>query len=80
MGNVSSDSSDEFALFYECLPNKTYQFQSEKCSDGKLSKIRITDLAVANAVGDKLLIFVIGKAPNPGCFENVKCLSFRYRN
>ena len=53
---------------------------SDKCSGGKLSKIRITGLAVANAVGDKLPMFVIGKAKKPRCFKNVKFLSCRYRN
>ena len=43
-------NADKSGLFYECLPNKTYQFMSEKCSGGKLSKIHITGLAVANAV------------------------------
>ena len=55
-------NTDEFGLFYDCLPNKTYQRKSEKCSGGKLSKIPITGLAVANTIGDKLPIFVIGKA------------------
>lgn len=36
---------EEFKLFCQCLPNKTYQFKSEKCSGGKLSKIRINGLA-----------------------------------
>ena len=38
-------NADEFGLFYECLPNKTYQIKSENSSDGKLSKTR--------TVGDK---------------------------
>ena len=59
---------DEFELFYQCLPNKTYQLKSEKCYGGKLSKIRITGMAAANAMGNKLPMFVIGKAKNPRCF------------
>ena len=73
-------NADEFGLFYQCLPNKTYQLKSEKCSGGKLSKIRITGLAAANAVGEKLPMFVIGKAKNPRCFKNIKFLPCRYRN
>ena len=65
-------NADEFGLFYEYLPNKTYQPKSEKCSGGKSSKIRIIGLARANAVGDKLSMFVIGKAKKSRCFENVK--------
>ena len=31
-------------------------------------------MAAANAMGDKLPMFVIGKAKNPRCFKNVKFL------
>ena len=59
---------------------KPYQLKSEKSSGGKLSKIRITGLTAANAVGDKLTMFVIGKVKKPRCFNNVKFLPCRYRN
>ena len=55
-------NADEFGLFYKCVINKTYQLKSEKCSGGKLSKIRITGMAAANPVGDKIPVFVIGKS------------------
>ena len=70
-------NGDESGLFYQCLPNKTYQLKSEKCYGGKLSKIRITGMAAANAIGNKLPMFVIGKAKNPRCFKNVKLLPCR---
>ena len=73
-------NADEFGLFYQCSPNKTHQLKSEKCYGGKLSKISITGMATANAMGDKLPMFVIGKAKNPRCFKNVKFLPCRYRN
>ena len=73
-------NGEESGLFYECLPNKTYQLKSEKCSGGKLSKIRITGLAVANSVGDRLPMFVIRKPKKPRCFKNVKFLPCSYRN
>ena len=63
-------NTDEFGLFFQCVPNKAYQLKSEKCYVEKLSKIHIT----ANAMGDKLLIFVIGKAKNSQCFKNIKFL------
>ena len=44
-------NTDEFVLFYQSLPNKTYQLKSEKCYGGKLSKICITGMAAANAMG-----------------------------
>ena len=47
-------NADEFGLFCQCFPNKTYQLKSEKCYGGKLSKICITCMAVANALDDKL--------------------------
>ena len=71
---------NEFGLFYEWLSNKTYQHKSEKCSHGKLSKIRITSLAVGNTFGDNLSMFVIGKTKKPLWFKNVKCLPCRYIN
>ena len=71
-------NADEFGLFYRCLPNKSYQMKTGKCSGGKHSKNRINGLAAVNAVGNKLSVFVIGKAKNPKCFENIKKLPCRY--
>ena len=73
-------NADEFGLFYQCLPNKTLHLKSEKCSGGKNSKIRITGLAAANSVGDKLPMFVIGKSKAPRCFKIVTSLPCRYRS
>ena len=74
-------NADEFGLFYQCLPNKTLHLKSGKCSKGgKNSKIRITGLAAANCVGDKLPMFVIGKSRAPRCFKNVTSLPCRYRS
>ena len=74
-------NADEFGLFYQCVPNKTYQ---ERCSGGKLSKVRITGMASANAAGDKLPMFVIGKARKPRCFKNAgwmgSCSKSGYEN
>ena len=69
-------NTNEFGLFFQCVPNKAYQLKSEKCYMEKLSKIHTT----ANAMGDKLLIFVIGKAKNSQCFKNIKFLPCHYRN
>lgn len=38
------------------------QLKSEKCSGGKLSKVCIIGMEPANPVGDKITMFVIGKA------------------
>ena len=58
-------NADEFGLFYQCLPTKTYHLSREKCSGGKNSKDRQTGMAAANATGEKLPIFVAGKSKTP---------------
>ena len=65
-------NTGEFGLFYQCLPGKSYQLKTQKCSGGKHSKIRITGLAAANAVGNKLAMFVIGKAKNLRSIKIIK--------
>ena len=72
-------NADEFGLFYQCLPSKTYHLSGEKCSGGKKSKVRLTDMTVASATGENLEMFVIGKPKKPRCFKNVKQLPCRYR-
>ena len=57
-------NADEFGPFYKCVINKSYQFKSEKCSGGKLSKIRTTGMAAANAVGDKIPMFSLENPKN----------------
>ena len=42
-------NGDEFVLFYQCLPSKTYHLSGEKCSGGKNSKVRLTGMAAASA-------------------------------
>ena len=65
-------NADKFGLFYQCLPGKSYHLKTEKCSGGKHRKIRITGLVAANAVGNKLPMFVIGKAKNPRFLKTLK--------
>ena len=82
-----------FRFFYQTTSLKTFatlrnldyfmnafQIKSMKCSGRELSKMCITGLVVANAVGDKLPIFVTGKAKKPRCFKNVKFLTCCYGN
>ena len=35
---------DEFGLFFQCLPNKTFNLRFEMCSVGKKIKIRLTEV------------------------------------
>ena len=73
-------NADEFGLFFQGLPKKTMHMKGEKCSGGKHSKVRLTGLAAANALGEKLPMFVIGKSGKPRCFKHVKQLPCRYRS
>ena len=73
-------SADEFRLFYRAQPEKSLHLKDERCVGGKHSKLRLTGLAAANAVGEKLPMFVIGKSKSPRCFKNIKHLPCRYRS
>ena len=73
-------NADEFGLFYQCLPNKTYHFKGQKCSEGKNSKVRLTGMAAGNAVGENLPMFVIGKSKTPCCFKHIKNLPCKYKS
>ena len=61
-------------------PNKSLNLRSEACTGGKHSKFCLTGMAAANATGDKIPMFVIGKSKSPHCFKGVKHLTCRYRN
>ena len=73
-------NADEFGLFYQCLPDKTYHLKGEKCSGGKKSKVRFTGMAAGSAAGEKLPMFVIGKSKKPRCFKNIKHLPCEYKS
>jgi len=73
-------NADEFGLFYQCLPDKTYHLKGEKCSGGKKSKVRFTGMATGSATGEKLPMFIIGKSKKPRCFKNVKHLPCEYKS
>ena len=72
-------NADEFGLFYQALPERSLHLKSEKCVGGKHSKIRLTGMAAANALGEKLPMFVIGKSVKPWCFSGVQNIPCRYR-
>ena len=73
-------NADEFSLFYQCLPDKTYHLKGEKCSRGKKSKVRLTGMAAASAAREKLPMFVIWKSKNPRCFKNVQHQPCEYKS
>ena len=65
-----------------CSTKHCYQnlCTSERCSGGKHSKDRLTGMAAFNALGEKILMFVIGKSVSPKCFKHVRNLPCRYRS
>ena len=73
-------NADEFGLFYRAQPNKSLHLKNENCVGGKHSKLRLTELTAANAVGERLPLFVIGKSKQPRCFKHIKHLPCRYRS
>lgn len=74
-------NADEIALFFKCLPDKTFTFKGEKCHGDKQSKERLTLLQCVNMSGtDKLPLLIIGKSTRPRCFKGVKTLPIDYAN
>ena len=72
-------NADEFSLFFQHLPSRTLSKTGAQCKGGKHSKLRLTGMADANALDEKLSMFVIGKSKKPRCFKNVKKVPCRYR-
>ena len=54
----------EFGLFYQINPEKSLHLNKKKCIGGKQNKVRITGMALSNAGGDKIQMFIIGKSLN----------------
>ena len=73
-------NADEFGLFYQCLPNKTYHFKRQACSGGKSSKVRLTEMTAGNAIEEKLPMFVIDKSKAPRRFKHIKNLPNKYKS
>lgn len=74
-------NTDETALFFKCLPDKTFTFKEEKCHGGKHSKDRLTILLAVNMDGsEKLTPLLIGKAAKPWCFKGIRSFPITYRS
>ena len=71
--------ADEFGLFYQCLPSKTY-FKGQKCSGGKGSKGRLSGMAAGNAIREKFSMFPICKPKTPCWFKHIKNLPCKYKS
>ena len=73
-------NTDETALFFKALPDKTIVFKGDPCVGGKRSKEQVTVLLATNMTGTEWLpLLVIGKAAKPRCFKNIKQLPVDYR-
>ena len=72
-------NADEFGIFYQQLPTKTFDLKSEGCIGEKFSKVCLMGLAAGNGTGEKLPMLVIGKAGKRQCFKDVKSLPCQYR-
>ena len=57
-------NADEFDLFCKALSSKTLHFRKQRCSGRKHSKVRITGMAICNALGENIPMFVVGKSVN----------------
>ena len=73
-------NADEFGLFYRAQSNKSLHLKNENCAGGKHSKLRLTGLTAADAVGEKIPLLVIGKSKKPRCFKHIKHSPCRYRS
>ena len=73
-------NADETGLFFKCLPDSTYAFKAEKCSNGKMSKERLTVFLCASMLGEKRIPIVVGKFAKPRCFKGQNLKDFKYFN
>ena len=69
-------NKDEFGLFYQCVPNRTYHFKNKKSTGDKHSKVCLTGMTAGNVNGERLPM--TGKSKTPRCFKGVKNVWFRY--
>ena len=58
-------NTDEFGLFYQQLPRKSFHVKGERCAGGKFSKVRLTGQAAGSGVGENLRMLVTGKVEKP---------------
>lgn len=62
---------DETGLFFRILPENTINFINETCSEGNLSKERLTVMLCANVIGEFEEPLIIGKVGQRSCFKNI---------
>ena len=63
---------DEAGVFFNMIPERTYNIKGQNCHGGEKSKQRVTVVLICNADGsEKLRPWIIGKFKNPRCFKNI---------
>lgn len=62
---------DETGLFFRVLPENAMSFSNETCSEGNLSKERLTVLLCANMDGEFEKPLIIGKVGKHSYFKNI---------
>jgi hypothetical protein len=73
------NNTDEMALFYNCLPDRTLTMKGHSCHKGESAKYRITVLLCVNSDRrDKQVPIVVGKSMKPHCFKNIKKLPVKH--
>jgi hypothetical protein len=65
------ENGDETGLFFPALPSKTLCLKGERCSGGKLCKVRLTVFLCGFLCGEIEKPLVIGRAAKPRCFKNI---------
>ena len=73
-------NADGFGLFYEALTSKSLHFQGKQCSGKKHRKMRLIEMTASNTLGEKILMFYMGKSASPRCFKHVRNPPCRYRS
>ncbi|XP_022160203.1 tigger transposable element-derived protein 4-like isoform X2 [Myzus persicae] len=74
-------SASETGVFYKLMPDQSFRYQGHKCTDGELSKERLTILVTANMTGTKKKkLLVIGKPKDPQSCKGIKDLPIQYEH
>jgi hypothetical protein len=68
-------NQDESGLYFRCLPNRTYLFETKEFKRARGSKVmkdksRLTEYMCTSADGKKVPLAFIGKSKRPRCFRN----------
>ena len=66
--------------FFNVCRIKQFTLGYGKCSGGKKFKIRLTRMATAVALNERLEMLVIETSTSPSCFKNIKSLQYCHQH